>query len=363
MMYAAHVSLQSLGDCLSPLRKHAVSVKKPAQAFQRYGQASDAQPWMNPTEVLSSQLHPMLTSRQQTLESPTMTDVFTANHPYEHALHKHLPSGVSPEAMRLLHSLDQEKNIAFTLESNVNAVFRALHPAKNGVVVYASGKYPKDPQMKQLAHDIGATLAHIQNRRGQTFHIITGGTPHAKSLMEYVAKGASEQGGHVVGVDLGRAVLTPEVTTHTHAGRKLFPEVYLPPKEATQELREGKQRLPRATMRSAYTVALPGGPGTVMEIMRKAVELHENKTPYPAQKQIILVDYQQYYSRPGGFMAHMHHLVKEGMVSKPFLEMFTLVNTPMEVAHAIQNTKRPWTPGVLPHDVTEPLRNTLHLNA
>jgi predicted Rossmann-fold nucleotide-binding protein len=325
----------------------AFSIATQPMGFQikssRFGQIVQGQPWMNPTEVLS-QVSPMLTSRQQGLETPELGDVFAASHTYEHALQKHLPGGISPEALKVLHALDTQKNIAFTLDSHVNAIFRALYPAQNGVVVYASGKHPSDMVLKQLAHDIGSVLGTMQNRRGQTFHVITGGTPHAKSLMEFVAKGATEHGGHVVGVDLGRSIVTPEVTQHMHAGRKLFPEAYVHQKK---EAWMHKQELPQVGLRSAYTVALPGGPGTVMEIMKKAVELHENRTLYPAQKQIILVDYQNYYSRPGGFMAHMNHLVKEGMVSKPFLEMFTLVKSPAEVAQAIQDTKRPWTSGTL----------------
>ena len=71
--------------------------------------------------------------------------------------------------------------------------FRALHSVGPCVTVFGSARFREDNRYYQLARDVGRRLAEAD------FGVITGGGP---GIMEAGNKGASEQGGVSVGVNI-----------------------------------------------------------------------------------------------------------------------------------------------------------------
>jgi predicted Rossmann-fold nucleotide-binding protein len=263
------------------------------------------------------------------------------------------PVDIDPDSLAFLHKIDEEKKLRYTDQSFVNSMFRALHPPERGVIVYASAGVQKDPELYRLACDVGAALKHVAKDSQKTPHLVFGGVGRSGSLMEAVGRGATENGVHTVGVDVAHLDATVDGSNKLADGRtdQYVREAYITP--VFPERIYGRHGF---EARSGYTVALPGGAGTLMEIVTKAVELSFNKTLFPAQKQIVLLDYKNFYTAPGGFMDHMRFLEKHGMMKPGFTDIFTVVKTPREMVKALQRDDVPWTPGVSPRLVMQPLR-------
>lgn len=260
---------------------------------------------------------------------------------------------IDPESLAFLQRIDEEKKLRYTDQSFVNSMFRALHPPERGVIVYASASVQRDPELYRLARDVGAALKTLSKDPSKPSHLVFGGVGRAGSLMEAVGRGASESGVHTVGVDVAHLDATVDGSNKLADGRtdKYVREAYITP--VFPERIYGRHGF---EARSGYTVALPGGAGTLMEILTKAVELSFDKTLFPAQKQIVLLDYKNFYTAPGGFMDHMRFLEKHRMMVPGFTNIFTVVKTPEEMVKALQRDDIPWTPGVSPRLVMQPLR-------
>lgn len=90
-------------------------------------------------------------------------------------------------------------------------------------------------------------------------------------------------------------------------------------------------------------MALPGGPGTLHEVMTKANELYYNHTIAPSQKQILLLDHQNFFSAPGGLLDHIGYLIQQGLTDPNFLGIFKRVQTPEEIGPCLLDKQVPWT--------------------
>lgn len=215
-------------------------------------------------------------------------------------------------------------------------------PRENGVVVY-SGYAPieGDPTC-ELAKRLGRALGQTM-KNDTPLHVVTGGG-EVTCNMGATAAGAMEVGSKALGVAIPFENWTPPEQDHSRfVMYPSFPmRIYGP---------VGFERT------SAYTVALPGGVGTAWELMAKAQDLWFNHTPLPAQRQIVLVDHNDFYSGPNGLMPYLQGLVDRKMVKAEFLKLFTLVKTPEEVPAKLMDPDVSWTTGnpdgpwVVRHDI------------
>lgn len=169
--------------------------------------------------------------------------------------------------------------------------------------------------------------------------------------METIARSATEAGVHTVGIDTSLNPPGPDFLAQKKARSKQhIQEFYLTTMVA--DTMHGRHSF---DTRSAYKVALPGGTGTLMEIMIKATDPYFNSTLRPAQKQIILVNHDQFFTAPGGLIYHLKYFERKGLLKPGFDKLFTVANTPQEVLAALQNPDIPWTTGQTPQRHLEPV--------
>jgi hypothetical protein len=187
--------------------------------------------------------------------------------------------------------------------------FDALAHVENAVTIYGSARAkPGDPIYK-LGEELGRELA----ARGYT--VITGGGP---GVMEAANKGAFEQGGESVGLN-----------------------IYLPEEQETNPYLtislDFRYFFVRKVMLVKYATAfvlLPGGFGTLDELFETAtlIQTHRIK-PFP----VFLMgrDYWQ------GLLDWLsREAVGQGYLSPEDLEIFQVVEEPREVAPAIEAWKK-----------------------
>ncbi|WP_343609137.1 TIGR00730 family Rossman fold protein [Novosphingobium sp.] len=111
------------------------------------------------------------------------------------------------------------------------------------IAVYCGSATPSDPRYVELAYTVGATLA----QRG--IGLVYGGGK--LGLMGAVAKGALDNGGHVIGV-IPKALERTEVTNHDCSELMVVEDMH--------------QRKAAFTRLSDGFITLPGGVGTMDEL-------------------------------------------------------------------------------------------------
>lgn len=201
-------------------------------------------------------------------------------------------------------------------------------PREHGVLVYCGyNPIPGDPGFnlaKRLGKAIGNTIK--DNRR---LFVVTGGGERTTN-MGAVAEGAIAAGSTALGVAIPFPGWTPPENDHSC--------MVLHPNFALRLYGEaGFEHC------SAYTVALPGGVGTTHEILAKAQDLYFNHTPFPAQRQVVLVDHNNYFTRPNGLIPYLQGMVDDGMLNPGFMDLFKIVKTPEEVPEALLSPDILWT--------------------
>ncbi len=214
--------------------------------------------------------------------------------------------------------------------SQANIAFRREHPREYGIVVYATSSAPEESPEVEWAEALGRELGEL-TRNGKRMHVVTGG---GNSAMRAVARGAESVGAHTAGITL------------LYDGEKPDPGHY---REYVIQntIADRLDGIGGFEHRGAYSVALPGGPGTFHEIFKKAEELYYNSTPYPSQRQIILCDVDGFYTAPGGLLDLVEHLARRNKVRRPdaFRNLFKIARTPQEAAALLLNPDIPWTKG------------------
>ncbi|MBY0450350.1 MAG: LOG family protein [Cyanobacteria bacterium] len=221
-----------------------------------------------------------------------------------------------------------DKRNATSIDGIVNSIYRKLHPRERGVIVYGGSKIKEGTPEYQMAYELGQAIGNTQLAGGQA-HIVTGGGPGA---MRASAQGALSVKAHSVGSAMHfiGEVHEPE----------LFPEFYIHPN--FNERIDGRGGY---LHRGAYTMVLPGGFGTLREVVKIAEELAFNNTIYPAQKQVVLINQNNFFTDPNGFIPHLDYLIAKKLARPELRAMFKIVNTPAEAVQAIQDPNIPWTPG------------------
>ncbi len=191
-------------------------------------------------------------------------------------------------------------------------------PRRKTVAVYGGNSVEEGSPLYRLCYRLGEILAKAG------FGVLTGG---GEGAMRAVTEGAKKRGGYTIGMAMPFIGETPCDSDETH-----FFDTF------SARIDEGYEA------RSAMTIAVPGGIGTLQEVTKKATELYLNKTIYPSQKQILLVEHQGYWKR---FIDYLQKgPVAQGLMNPKVLDLFKIVRLSEVVPALKQNV--PWTKG-MPH--------------
>jgi predicted Rossmann-fold nucleotide-binding protein len=233
-----------------------------------------------------------------------------------------------PDVAQLLNlaksKLDQAN--PFSANSVANRIYQQAFPRERGIIVYGSSRTKPDTAEYNYVVEVGKALGQLQLADKQA-HIVTGGGPGA---MHAVAKGAQEVGAHAMGAAMNFIGETPSTDVH--------PEFVVHPNFSERIDGDGGYEA-----RGAYTCAVPGGPGTMQEIWKKANELFYDQTKFPSQKLIVLFDHENYFSAPGGFMENLRFMIARGKANPKMIDLFKLAKTPAEGAQMFLDKTIPWT--------------------
>ena len=183
--------------------------------------------------------------------------------------------------------------------------FDALSHVKNAVTIYGSARAKPDDPAYRLGEAIGRELA------AHGYTVITGGGPGA---MEAANKGAFEQGGESVGLN-----------------------IYLPEEQETNPYQtislDFRYFFVRKVMLVRYATAfvlLPGGFGTLDELFETATLIQTNRIrPFP-----LLLIGRDYWQGLLGWL--QQRSVPLGYLDQDELDIFHVLDDPKEVVPAIE---------------------------
>lgn len=198
---------------------------------------------------------------------------------------------------------------------------RPMPPREKTVAVYGGASIPEGTPLYKFSYRVGKALGKAG------FGVLTGGGPGA---MKAVAQGAKKGGGYTIGAAM------PFIGETPYPGNDEFYEY----DNFSDRIDIGYET------RAGLTAAVPGGLGTYQELTKKAVELYLDKTLYPAQKQIVLFEYQDFWKK---FIQHLKDgPIAYGLMSPRFLELFKVVDSINEGIALLQKSadEVPWTPGI-----------------
>lgn len=213
-------------------------------------------------------------------------------------------------------------------DSITNKFYQELYPRERGVIVYGSSRTKEGTPEYEYDVKVGAAIGRTL-LGGKPMHVVTGGGPGA---MKAIGAGATSVGAHAMGSAMN--FIGEEPSTDVH------PEFVIHPNFAERIDAEGGYE-----HRGAYTTVVPGGPGTMQEIWKKANELFYDQTKYPCQKQIILFDFEDYFSAKGGFLDNLRYMISRGKANPGMLDIFKIAKTPEEGAQMLLDDTISWTTG------------------
>ncbi len=186
----------------------------------------------------------------------------------------------------------------------------ARSTGERSVCVYCASSRSAHPEYRTAAYRLGEVLA----KHGYT--VVYGGG--AVGSMGALADGALSRGGRVVGV-------LPRFMAELEWGHKGLSEL-----ELVEDMRARKHRM---LMLSRAAVALPGGSGTLEEVLeaislkRLALYLHP----------IVLVNTRSFFDP---LIALLARAVEERFMDARHADMWRVVRSPDEVPEAIETSPR-----------------------
>ena len=188
------------------------------------------------------------------------------------------------------------------------------HPnPERAVCVYCASSRISHPDYRAAAHQLGSVLA----ARG--FAIVYGGG--AVGSMGALADGALTQGGRVIGI-------LPRFMDDLEWGHKGLSELQL-----VEDMRTRKHLM---LTRSQAVVALPGGCGTLEELLEaitlKRLGLYLNP--------VVIVNTRRFFDP---LLAQLRQAVEERFMDERHLQMWEVVASPDEVPDALLRAPE-WTP-------------------
>ena len=179
-------------------------------------------------------------------------------------------------------------------------------PRERAVCVYCASSRSSHPDYRAAAHRLGAVLA------GAGIGIVYGGG--AAGSMGALADGALERGGRVVGI-------LPRFMADLEWGHHGLTEL-----ELVEDLRVRKHLM---LTRSDAAIALPGGSGTLEELLEaitlKRLGLYLNP--------IVLVNTRGFFAP---LLALLESAVAERFMDRRHLDMWQVVAEPEEVPGALE---------------------------
>jgi uncharacterized protein (TIGR00730 family) len=178
--------------------------------------------------------------------------------------------------------------------------------------VYCASSRSAHPEYRDAARRLGATLA------GHGFSVIYGGG--AVGSMGALADGALSAGGRVVGI-------LPRFMAELEWGHKGLTEL-----ELVEDMRTRKHLM---LMRSAAAVALPGGSGTLEELLEAISLKRLGLYLHP----VVLVNTRAYFDP---LLELLARAVDERFMDARHLDMWRVVEAPEQVPEAIETAPR-WT--------------------
>ncbi|HUO18967.1 MAG TPA: TIGR00730 family Rossman fold protein [Steroidobacteraceae bacterium] len=185
-------------------------------------------------------------------------------------------------------------------------------PHQRAVCVYCASSRSSHPDYRAAAHRLGKVLA------GAGIGIVYGGG--AAGSMGALADGALEGGGRVVGI-------LPRFMADLEWGHRGLTEL-----ELVEDLRVRKHLM---LTRSDAAIALPGGSGTLEELLEaitlKRLGLYLNP--------IVLVNTRGFFAP---LLALLEHAVEERFMDRRHLDMWQVVGEPEEVPGALERAPA-WT--------------------
>lgn len=183
---------------------------------------------------------------------------------------------------------------------------------ERAVCVYCASSRISHPDYREAAHRLGTVLAM------NGFSVVYGGG--AVGSMGALADGALAQGGRVVGI-------LPRFMEELEWGHKGLSELQL-----VEDMRTRKHLM---LTRSQAAVALPGGCGTLEELLEaitlKRLGLYLNP--------IVLVNTRRFFDP---LLAQLTQAVQERFMDERHLQMWTVVSAPEEVPEALRRAPE-WT--------------------
>ncbi len=218
--------------------------------------------------------------------------------------------------------------------SLTNTLYRRLFPREKGIQVYGSARPKPEGPMSDL-YQLGQKAGEAIAKRG--FFPVTGGN---NGLMLAVAQGAKAAGGHTVGA---RLHLSQEFNGLSPAGKAAYQEVTVSPTFIHRIHSEGGFH-----HRAGRLLVLPGGAGTLREVTSFLEEYlyGDNLSLYPTQKQVVFLDHNQFFTRPGGLKDHLQHFVDQGLASP---KLFDSLHFESDLEKAVDRLTDPtvaWTQGI-----------------
>lgn len=188
----------------------------------------------------------------------------------------------------------------------------ASRPHERAVCVYCASSRSSHPDYRAAAHRLGKVLA------GAGIGIVYGGG--AAGSMGALADGALEAGGRVTGI-------LPRFMADLEWGHRGLTEL-----ELVEDLRIRKHLM---LTRSDAAIALPGGSGTLEELLEaitlKRLGLYLNP--------IVLVNTRGFFAP---LLALLEHAVEERFMDRRHLDMWQVVGEPEEVPGALERAPA-WT--------------------
>ncbi|MGE0200638.1 MAG: LOG family protein [Candidatus Melainabacteria bacterium] len=204
----------------------------------------------------------------------------------------------------------------FSAHNLLNRRFRKQFPRDYGVMIMASSRVKPGSEEYHFYQRVGRAIAETR-KQGKPFFVVTGG---GAGGMRAVAEGARSGGGHAVAIALPlekhQFDVNPEFYMHKAISNRFY-------------ARGGLED------RACYAVALPGGLGTVHEIINRAFDVYYDETRRTCAKRIILVNHNNFYAPDGPFFRFLDHLIDHGYASKDIRDLFAIANTPQEVARLL----------------------------
>ncbi len=182
--------------------------------------------------------------------------------------------------------------------------------AARSVCVYCASSRSAHPEYRDAAYRLGETLAD----RGHG--IVYGGG--AVGSMGALADGALSRGGRVVGI-------LPRFMAELEWGHKGLSEL-----ELVEDMRTRKHRM---LMRSHAAVALPGGSGTLEELLEAISLKRLGLYLHP----IVLVNTRSFFDPLTDLLARA---VEERFMDARHLDMWRVVERPEDVPEAIERSPR-----------------------